>query len=281
MAESSIIFTAPQGLQSVLDTGSIATLTGPLTINSGGQPIIFNNIEITDGFGAKYDADYSATGILDPRWIPDYGTVQTLVSGAAQDLQAVCTLGSTATVPTNILFATGNGTGEIVGWSTKYNDLANNAAGNMFSNIKSGASSNIRVSSDATSESAQIDLSDNSSVKALFNMKVTGTGGFATPEGEWRIAAGAAVTSLLLTTGTFKLNAIVKDAATYVADPGFIDDSFVPKLYVDQAYATGETYTVTNVTTDRTYDADSSSVDELADVLGTLITDLKTVGIIL
>jgi hypothetical protein len=39
-------------------------------------------------------------------------------------------------------------------------------------------------------------------------------------------------------------------------------------------------YTVTNVTTDRTYDADSSSVDELADVLGTVIADLQSVGIL-
>lgn len=35
------------------------------------------------------------------------------------------------------------------------------------------------------------------------------------------------------------------------------------------------TYTVTNVNTDRTFDADSTSVAELADILGTLIeTDL-------
>lgn len=35
-----------------------------------------------------------------------------------------------------------------------------------------------------------------------------------------------------------------------------------------------ETYTVTNLNTDRSYDADSTSVAELADVLGTLIDDL-------
>lgn len=37
-------------------------------------------------------------------------------------------------------------------------------------------------------------------------------------------------------------------------------------------------YTVTNVTTDRTFDANSTSTDELADVLGTLIDDLQTKG---
>jgi hypothetical protein len=40
------------------------------------------------------------------------------------------------------------------------------------------------------------------------------------------------------------------------------------------------TYTPTNVTTDRTFDANSTSTDELADVLGTLIADLKLTGIL-
>lgn len=40
------------------------------------------------------------------------------------------------------------------------------------------------------------------------------------------------------------------------------------------------TYTASNVSTDRSFDANSTSLDELADVLGTLITDLKAVGII-
>jgi len=39
-------------------------------------------------------------------------------------------------------------------------------------------------------------------------------------------------------------------------------------------------YTVTNVTEDRAFDADSTTLDELADVLGTLIADLKATGII-
>lgn len=42
----------------------------------------------------------------------------------------------------------------------------------------------------------------------------------------------------------------------------------------------GNTYSATNVTTDRTYDANATSTDELADVLGTLIADLKTAGVL-
>jgi len=40
------------------------------------------------------------------------------------------------------------------------------------------------------------------------------------------------------------------------------------------------TYTPTNVTVDRSYDANSTSIDELADVLGTLIADLQLTGLI-
>ena len=39
-------------------------------------------------------------------------------------------------------------------------------------------------------------------------------------------------------------------------------------------------FTPTNVTTDRSYDANATSVDELADVLGTLIADLQATGLI-
>lgn len=39
-------------------------------------------------------------------------------------------------------------------------------------------------------------------------------------------------------------------------------------------------YTASNVTTDRSYDANATTLDEVADVLGTLISDLKALGLI-
>lgn len=44
---------------------------------------------------------------------------------------------------------------------------------------------------------------------------------------------------------------------------------------------TQQTYTITNVTTDRSYDANATTIDELADTLGTLIADLRSVGLVL
>ena len=38
--------------------------------------------------------------------------------------------------------------------------------------------------------------------------------------------------------------------------------------------------TIANVTPDRTYDANATSLDELADIVGTLIADLKAKGIL-
>jgi len=42
----------------------------------------------------------------------------------------------------------------------------------------------------------------------------------------------------------------------------------------------GQTYTMTNVTPDRALDANATSLDEVSDVLGTLIADLKIAGVI-
>ena len=46
------------------------------------------------------------------------------------------------------------------------------------------------------------------------------------------------------------------------------------------AVARTSAYTVTNLTTDRSYDANATSTAELADVLGTLIADLKAFGLL-
>ena len=44
--------------------------------------------------------------------------------------------------------------------------------------------------------------------------------------------------------------------------------------------AGGQTYIVTNLNLDRTFDADSILIGELADVVGTLISDLRDRGLL-
>jgi hypothetical protein len=55
------------------------------------------------------------------------------------------------------------------------------------------------------------------------------------------------------------------------------DDNQSTKILIKHA---PEAYTVTNDVVDRAFDADSTSVAELADVLGTLINDLQNRGIV-
>lgn len=65
-----------------------------------------------------------------------------------------------------------------------------------------------------------------------------------------------------------------------IGTPSLINDQRGNAKIIDYRLSEVETYTTTNVSTDRSYDADSTTTAELADVLGTLIADLKTAGIL-
>lgn len=60
----------------------------------------------------------------------------------------------------------------------------------------------------------------------------------------------------------------------------YLDQKASLQLLQRVAAGGGQRYTETNVTTDRTYDADATSTAELADILGTLIKDLRVKGIV-
>jgi hypothetical protein len=92
----------------------------------------------------------------------------------------------------------------------------------------------------------------------------------------------------LTTANTFTDNNTTKKGLQYAADysADYTTRSLVDKAYVDSVAGGGvspvaETYTLANVTPDRTFDPTSTDPNEMAQVLGTLITDLKTSGIIL
>lgn len=76
------------------------------------------------------------------------------------------------------------------------------------------------------------------------------------------------------TDGTWRIVRSTDDLSFQRRESG----SFVEKFKI---LASQPTYTVSNVTTDRTYDANSTSLDEIADVLGTLIADLRATGVLL
>jgi hypothetical protein len=72
----------------------------------------------------------------------------------------------------------------------------------------------------------------------------------------------------------------VFDAATLTAGNGIAITNGAGAITLALAGGASQTYTETNVTTDRAYDANATTLDEVADVLGTLIGDLRTRGIV-
>ena len=73
------------------------------------------------------------------------------------------------------------------------------------------------------------------------------------------------------------------EPAVILQDPDvFIVDPVTKKVTISGTLEVGtvQTYAASNVNTDRTYDADATTVDELADTLGTLIADLRAIGLI-
>ena len=59
-----------------------------------------------------------------------------------------------------------------------------------------------------------------------------------------------------------------------------VDNQLEQNIAATNLAASSARYTVTNVTDDRTYDANSTTTAELADVLGTLINDLRERGVL-
>ena len=51
--------------------------------------------------------------------------------------------------------------------------------------------------------------------------------------------------------------------------------------FFDSSSSSQPTYNITNVTPDRAYNANSTTVAELADVLGTVVADLRAYGLVL
>ena len=61
---------------------------------------------------------------------------------------------------------------------------------------------------------------------------------------------------------------------------GFQFDPDVGVAFNGSSAFAAPTYSVSNVTTDRTYNANSTTLAEVADVLGTLIADLRSYGLV-
>jgi len=95
---------------------------------------------------------------------------------------------------------------------------------------------------------------------------VTNTEDLAVLRVEFDALAAGGVTSVNGATGTV------------VLDADDIDDTATTNKFLTGSVSTG--WTVTNEVSTKTLNANATSVNELADILGTLIEDLKTRGVI-
>ena len=75
------------------------------------------------------------------------------------------------------------------------------------------------------------------------------------------------------------VNATFELFAVYNTASGLYWDFFIPQALGRFASATKPVYTPTNVATDRSFDANATSDDEQADVQGTVIQDMQTIGL--
>ena len=166
------------------------------------------------------------------------------------------------------------------------------------SSLDSGAVGNIRIgglfdlqggSGNAPAETASAALiADNRAVSApVFIARVNGSA-VVTIDATGNLGVGtatfgtSAATVVAVKNGTAPSTSPVDEFQLYSKDivagnaaPHFrTEGGDIIKLFKSAAY------TPTNVTTDRSYDANATTVDELADVLGTLIADLQTVGLV-
>jgi hypothetical protein len=119
-----------------------------------------------------------------------------------------------------------------------------------------------------TANRITVDTSGNVGVSAG-NLTVSGSSAFTVINGTLQLAE---------TTGAI---ASADKARLFAQDNSTVTEMVIRLPNTDVIFSDSpQTYTPTNVSTDRSYDADSTSTAELADVLGTLIADLQTMGLL-
>lgn len=105
--------------------------------------------------------------------------------------------------------------------------------------------------------------------------------GRATISGALDAKAAVGVSGALGVVGNISSSGQVSGTTAHFATAsGFTINATGQFAFDGKAVSTSPTFTVTNYTSDRTYDANSYTPDEIADVLGTLIKDLIDKGIL-
>jgi hypothetical protein len=190
------------------------------------------------------------------------------IGGGTPSLSAVLAVGNTGTAGQNINLVGNAGVGG-------YIDIANGAGGAgptcldaslRIQSINTGAQDGETIIETTTCRpTLRHDIIvRTTTIGSFVKLQSTTTG-----DGIFKVVGNGEASFEATLTGTNR---------TYTFQDGDGTVAFLSDITVS---AVAQTYTPTNVTTDRAFDANSTTLDEIADVVGTLITDLKTSGIIL
>jgi hypothetical protein len=185
-------------------------------------------------------------------------------------------------------------------------NVTNDLATNGFPSTHTNLSIAIDFSSIQTNRAAMIGsknvMADATSITPITgatinqqgNTQVAGTLTINAPTGFKGVGSETELVIIPTNNQTYSWNSVYRDSANLVLPTSitggttdrikFIwndaDSKWDLTRLIRSAGTSAPTYSETNVTTDRTFNANATSIDELADVVGTLIADLRNAGVI-
>jgi len=234
----------------------------------------------------SYDVYQALVGAAAPSGANVFATMADITGGGG-DLATTLGLGDTATSGQDInliagLFTIDNGAVGPTGASLEISSVVGEilikstgiGAGGQDIRLQTSSIGSLVILDGQTGISTQGFAVEGLGFTSTFTMAATGNNTYTFKDASGTVAFLSDITGTNSGTNTGDQTSIVGITGTKAQFNTACTDG-------DFAYATGQTYTPSNVTTDRTYDANSTTLDELADVVGTLIADLKTSGIIL
>lgn len=267
----------------------VAGGSGTISNLGGGQ------FSITSSNLGSAGPTISAARVL--RFVTTVGTNQTYVSWMGLDIENATGSGTITTgyairirnqakpgTPYGIYFD-GTGTGNGVNWGTT-TLIYSSAAGAVNVTGTLTGSSSIAATTTVTAPTSVITplVSPASGTMVVRGLDSIGTGTGLTLRGGDSSGSGAAGGNVVVRAGVPGAMGGVAGSIFFYETDGTTEilkmDNTGAGWFGATPVGRSSAYTPTNVTTDRSYDANATTTDELADVLGTLIADLQATGII-
>jgi hypothetical protein len=283
---------------SAFGAGNLFKISGTIKNESGA------NVDIGSQYTFVHVGTYQADGafaqsnffhrvcLFQPTWSTINGATMAVVTANTGGLINP-TIGAGVTV-TNMRdweWSAGTFTGTVTNHSHLYFPATNAAAATIFEGIRSllVASANHRfirhVGTAQSDFGGAIGLGSGATIDVVLSRGAANRMDLASGD-DFRLVSGSlqfagTAEQISRTAGELLLTATTVRTSAELEIDGTLDhDGTTIGFFGTAPAAQAAAYTPTNVTTDRAYDANSTTIDELADVLGTLIADLQSYGLL-